>query len=113
MGMAFNNLYTNARAVEYCTRPIVAFACKTGLRPNPCCKATGNCGSSPCIEFNEDPLGWEGLGIGRMISFLAIDGFVFVFVLILLELNVYDKLRYMLRTVLPSFELTGRRHVPS
>lgn len=38
LGMAFNNLYTNSRAVEYCTRPIVIFACKTGLRPNPCCK---------------------------------------------------------------------------
>ena len=39
LGMAFNNLYTNSRAVEYCTRPIVVFACKTGLRPNPCCKS--------------------------------------------------------------------------
>ena len=39
LGMAFNNLYTNSRAVEYCTRPIVVLACKTGLRPNPCCKS--------------------------------------------------------------------------
>lgn len=38
LGTAFNNLYTNSRAVEYCTRPIVVLACKTGLRPNPCCK---------------------------------------------------------------------------
>jgi len=38
LGMAFNNLYTNARAVEYCTRPLVALACSAGIRPNPCCK---------------------------------------------------------------------------
>ena len=35
LGMAFNNLYTNSRAVEYCTRPIVVFACVTVLRHNP------------------------------------------------------------------------------
>lgn len=40
LGVAVNNLYTNSRAVEYCTRPIVVLACKTGLRPNPCCKGT-------------------------------------------------------------------------
>lgn len=38
LGVAVNNLYTNSRAVEYCNRPIVMFACKTGFRPNPCCK---------------------------------------------------------------------------
>ncbi|KAI9562460.1 hypothetical protein GHT06_009893 [Daphnia sinensis] len=91
LGMAFNNLYTNSRAVEYCTRPIVVFACKTGLRPNPCCKNTGNCGSSACIQYNEDPLGWEGLGIGRMITFLAVDGLLFVVVLILIELRLWQR----------------------
>nr|QST14977.1 ABCA3 protein [Diaphanosoma celebensis] len=104
LGMAFNNLYTNARAVEYCTRPIVVFACKTGLRPNPCCKETGNCGSSSCIEFNKNPLGWEGLGIGRMISFMAIDGFVFVVLLVLFELRLWDKIKYLLCSAIPSLE---------
>ena len=42
LGMAFNNLYTNARAVEYCTRPLVALACSAGIRPNPCCKGKQN-----------------------------------------------------------------------
>jgi ATP-binding cassette subfamily A (ABC1) protein 3 len=105
--MAFNNLYTNARAVEYCTRPIVVFACKTGLRPNPCCKETGNCGSSSCIEFNKNPLGWEGLGIGRMISFMAIDGFIFVVLLVLFELRLWDKIKYLFCSAIPSLDFSG------
>ena len=96
LGMAFNNLYTNARAVEYCTRPLVALACSAGIRPNPCCKETRNCGPSGCIEYNENALGWEGLGIGRMITFLAIDGFVFISILLLIELHVWDKVKYLL-----------------
>lgn len=52
---------------------------------------TGNCGSSACIQYNEDPLGWEGLGIGRMITFLAIDGLLFVIVLILIELRLWER----------------------
>jgi len=38
LGMAFNHLYTNVRAVEYCSKDIVQMACKTGFMPNPCCK---------------------------------------------------------------------------
>ncbi len=52
---------------------------------------TGNCGTSACIQYNEDPLGWDGLGIGRMITFLAIDGLIFVIILILIELRLWEK----------------------
>ena len=55
---------------------------------------TRNCGPSGCIEYNEDALGWEGLGIGRMITFLAIDGFVFITILLIIELQVWDKIKY-------------------
>lgn len=55
------------------------------------CIDTGNCGSSACIQYNEDPLGWDGLGIGRMITFLAIDGLIFVIVLILIELRLWER----------------------
>ncbi len=55
--------------------------------------ATGNCGSSPCIAYNEDPLGWDGLGIGRMITFLAIDGFIFIIVLLMVELQLWEKFK--------------------
>ena len=54
---------------------------------------TGNCGSSACIEYNEDPLGWDGLGIGRMITFLAIDGLIFIVVLLIIELRIFDKIK--------------------
>ena len=40
LGVAFNNLYTNARAVEYCTKPMVKIMCGMNLTAfdNPCCK---------------------------------------------------------------------------
>ena len=42
LGQAFNNLYTNDRALENCKNPFIEFSCKFGpelnLPPNPCCK---------------------------------------------------------------------------
>ncbi len=69
--------------------------------------ATGNCGSSPCIAYNEDPLGWDGLGIGRMITFLAIDGFIFIIVLLLVELQVWEKFKeFCCSSLMPVIPMT-------
>jgi len=105
LGTAFNDLYTNDRALETCTRPTVQLYCKLlasnyteifhlHLMPNPCCKGTDHCGFTGCIDYNEDPLGWDGLGLGRILLFLFIDGIVFFTVIVLVELQTWNKIKY-------------------
>ena len=38
LGASFNNLYTNAMTISFCSADAIQFACKTGLNDNPCCK---------------------------------------------------------------------------
>lgn len=55
---------------------------------------TNNCGSFGCVDWNDDPLGWEKLGIGRMLVFMGLEGLVFYFIIALIELKVFQKVRY-------------------
>jgi ATP-binding cassette subfamily A (ABC1) protein 3 len=41
-----------------------------------CASVSDNCGSN-CLTYNENYLGWDEGGIGRMLVFMAIQGFVF------------------------------------
>ena len=55
---------------------------------------TDHCGFTGCIDYNEDPLGWDGLGLGRILLFLFIDGIVFFTVIVLVELQTWNKIKY-------------------
>ena len=72
LGTAFNDLYTNDRALETCTRPTVQLYCKLlasnyteifhlHLMPNPCCKGVC-CVVCVKIEFH---IWCENVAVGR------------------------------------------------
>lgn len=39
-------------------------------------------------------MGWEKLGIGRMLVFMGLEGLVFYIIIALIELKVFHKIRY-------------------
>ena len=49
-----------------------------------------NCGDS-CLNFDVDYPGWEEPGIGRSLIFMALQGFVCMFVLYLLESDSFQR----------------------
>lgn len=52
------------------------------------------CGSFGCIPWTEDYIGWEKLGIGRMLVFMGVEGVACYVILALVELKVFVQLRY-------------------
>ena len=51
-------------------------------------KFIDNCGEADCVEYNSNYLGWEKKGIGRMIVFMAIEGFVYYTIVAIIEFQV-------------------------
>lgn len=94
MASGITDLYNNWRIIGICKKEIFDFLCEVKSFANPCCKKTNNCGSFGCVDWNDDPLGWEKLGIGRMLVFMGLEGLVFYFIIALIELKVFQKVRY-------------------
>lgn len=46
------------------------------------------CGSFGCVEWERNLLSWRKLGIGRMLTFLAVEGVLFFFIIALIEFKV-------------------------
>lgn len=57
---------------------------------------SGRCGDT-CIDFNENYLAWELPGIGRYLIFMAIQGFVYLFLLFLIESGVVYRIIYSIK----------------
>ncbi|KAG0722164.1 ATP-binding cassette sub-family A member 3 [Chionoecetes opilio] len=89
---AFSKLQVN----EICKQPAFSVALLVGIAPNPCCREASKCGSFGCVEWTEDYLGWEKLGVGRMLVFLGVEGVAFFLLITLVEMKVFQRLRYTL-----------------
>lgn len=59
---------------------------------------TGDCGSYPCVYFNENFIGWEKNGIGRMLVFLAVQGIAYFCILLFIDSGLSHKLIVALTT---------------
>ncbi|XP_042876783.1 phospholipid-transporting ATPase ABCA3-like isoform X3 [Penaeus japonicus] len=94
MASGITDLYNNWRIIGICRKEIFDFLCEIKSFANPCCKQTRNCGSFGCVDWNDDPMGWEKLGIGRMLVFMGLEGLVFYIIIALIELKVFHKIRY-------------------
>jgi len=55
-----------------------------------------NCGSN-CLDFQENYLDWENLGIGRSLLFLAVQTVFFWIIVIFIESQIFIKLFYLIR----------------
>lgn len=54
------------------------------------------CGPFGCVQWTEDYLGWEKLGVGRMLVFLGVEGLAFYLLITLVEMKVFEQIRYLL-----------------
>ena len=48
------------------------------------------------MEWTEDYLGWEKLGVGRMLVFLALEGVAFFLLITIVEMKVFQRVKYTL-----------------
>ena len=55
-----------------------------------------NCGDT-CLNYQENYLAWESLGIGRSLVFLVIQAVVFWIIVAIIETEIVLKLFYRLR----------------
>ncbi|XP_071520079.1 phospholipid-transporting ATPase ABCA3 [Panulirus ornatus] len=94
MATAITDVYSNYRSTKICRRTAITLICSLGIAPNPCCKESSKCGSFGCVDWNEDFLAWEKLGIGRMLVFMGLEGILFYSLIALTELKVFQRARY-------------------
>ncbi|KAJ8317951.1 hypothetical protein KUTeg_003042 [Tegillarca granosa] len=96
LGQGLEDFYSNKIYLDLCTPEFQALCF---FISNPCCaKITGKCGSYPCVYFNENFIGWEKNGIGRMLVFLASQGVVYFCVLLFIDSGLFHKLVVALTT---------------
>ncbi|KAK6165163.1 hypothetical protein SNE40_023607 [Patella caerulea] len=91
LGQGLQDYYNNYEFLKSC-KEITPFC--SILPPNPCCK--GNCGAE-CLDINTNSLGWEANGIGRMLTFLSIQGLVFFTILFIIESEIIQTIIYKIR----------------
>ncbi|XP_063839916.1 phospholipid-transporting ATPase ABCA3-like isoform X2 [Scylla paramamosain] len=96
MAAAITDIYSNFRSTEICKQPAFTLICSLNIAPNPCCREESRCGSFGCVEWTEDYLGWEKLGVGRMLVFLALEGVAFFLLITIVEMKVFQRVKYTL-----------------
>lgn len=96
MAAAITDIYSNFRSTEICKQPTFELICSLGIAPNPCCREAKECGAFGCVEWTEDYLGWEKLGVGRMLVFLGVEGVAFFLLITLVEMKVFEQVGYFL-----------------
>ncbi|CAL4148549.1 unnamed protein product, partial [Meganyctiphanes norvegica] len=96
MASAITDLYTNNRFTDICSRPVFISLCNIKSFANPCCKSQDNCGDFGCVDWNENFLAWEKLGIGRYIFFMALEGCIFYLIISLIEIKLFSRLQYVI-----------------
>ncbi|XP_037074307.1 ATP-binding cassette sub-family A member 3-like [Pollicipes pollicipes] len=102
LGMAMADIYSNYQGIKYCAeKPEIEKIClvlKNLSLTNPCCKNSGNCGDAGCVEWSENYLSVERLGIGRTLLFMFAEGTICLIILCLIELRVVDRIKYLYNT---------------
>ncbi|XP_048758710.2 phospholipid-transporting ATPase ABCA3-like isoform X2 [Ostrea edulis] len=67
--------------------------------PNPCCgPINGQCGELGCVYYNNNYIGWEKNGIGRILIFLTLQGIVYFAILLFVESNLFKTIIYFFKS---------------
>ena len=59
---------------------------------------SGHCGEN-CANFQENYLSWEPRGIGRMFTFLAVQGLVYFSMVLIIESNIPRRIFYCIKSL--------------
>ncbi|XP_061181930.1 phospholipid-transporting ATPase ABCA3-like isoform X1 [Saccostrea echinata] len=95
LGQGLMDYYSNWEFLDSCKE----FKLLCPYLANPCCgPINGQCGELGCVYYNEEYLGWEKNGIGRMLVFLSIQGVMYFTVLLFVESNLFKTIIYSLKS---------------
>ncbi|CAH1794818.1 unnamed protein product [Owenia fusiformis] len=100
------DFYMNYEYITICSDPIVKQLCGIGATL-PCCK--GNCGDN-CLDFQYNYLSWERNGIGRMLVFMGLQGFLYFAILFLMESQLLRELWYSIKSAVDQRQTNGQEH---
>ncbi|XP_070191604.1 LOW QUALITY PROTEIN: phospholipid-transporting ATPase ABCA3-like [Littorina saxatilis] len=87
-GISLMDMYTNYNRLDFCTKRDSGCVC---LRSPSCCKGPA------CLDFSDNYFSFEYPGIGRSVFFMALQGFVFMTLTLLIEFHVPQRLAYFCR----------------
>lgn len=82
LGSALSDYYNNYQIVKICTENEIARAL---------------CNSEPDIQYQENMYAWTEPGIGKFVTFMAIEGFVYFGLVFIYELGWFRNIKYMLQ----------------
>lgn len=58
----------------------------------------GQCGELGCVYYNNNYIGWEKNGIGRILIFLTLQGIVYFAILLFVESNLFKTIIYFFKS---------------
>ncbi|XP_052824141.1 phospholipid-transporting ATPase ABCA3 [Octopus bimaculoides] len=83
LGQGLIDFYANYDLIEMCDKFPSMSSCQSSC--------------TECLPLNRNYLGWEGKGIGKSLVFLCIQNIFTLFLLILVESSVFEKIVYSLK----------------
>ncbi|KAI3379590.1 hypothetical protein SNEBB_001199 [Seison nebaliae] len=89
-GQSFINYYNNWNGRDVCDKKEMEKLCKFIIQINetfPCCP--GHCGDE-CVPFKHSYIDLEEPGIGKFLLSMIVQGFIYFFILILIEQNLFS-----------------------
>ncbi|XP_012941784.1 ATP-binding cassette sub-family A member 3 [Aplysia californica] len=95
MGQCFINIYTNYLNIDFC-EPKMAF-CPFKELASPCCPQWCLSKYEFCVNFDENYLAWDLPGIGSYLVFMAIQGVLYILLVLLIEFHVFQRIWYLIR----------------
>ena len=109
-------MYANDQTIQICELGLLFCP----FKPNPCCfyyesNDTNRCGPNgleDCLDYQTNYLSWEKPGVGRMLTFLALQFVILLAIVLIYEAGLIRKMLYILRATLsPNNEDNLKRHV--
>ncbi|XP_071508675.1 phospholipid-transporting ATPase ABCA3-like [Diadema antillarum] len=86
LGSALADYYNNYQIIKVCT-------------DSPLARQV--CASEPDIKYQENMFAWEEPGVGKFLTFMAVEGIVYFALVFLLELGLFRNIKYLLRMKKP------------
>ncbi|KAL8611831.1 hypothetical protein ACOMHN_041293 [Nucella lapillus] len=96
MAKSFMDIYTNYLNIDACSKAFYTTTCPVAVA-GPCCKSYGKCTGSFCLEFETDYLSWDSPGVGKFLIFMFLQGLLFMTIVLVTELSLFDRLASCLR----------------
>ncbi|KAL3853548.1 hypothetical protein ACJMK2_017083 [Sinanodonta woodiana] len=90
VGEAIKNIHINYDYKEHCAQKSKESMCQ------------GSCTGANCFKYQDSYLAWESPGIGRLLTFMLLQGFIYFSLVFLIEYGRNVRITCLVRNVIPT-----------